>query len=90
MYISRRAGSYHMCLVSHIARDLVTNVDDGPRGFFEFVMPPVDIVEDGAELIIRIDLPGFEKNDINIRIVENILSISAKREAETQQWHSIL
>ena len=71
-----------MCLAPHAIRDLVTNVDNGPRGFFECVMPPVDIVEDGAELIIRIDLPGFEKNEINIRIAENILSISAKREAK--------
>ena len=71
-----------MCLVPHITRDILsTNVENGPRGFFEFVMPPVDIIEDGAELIVRIDLPGFEKNDINIRIVENTLSISAKRES---------
>jgi HSP20 family molecular chaperone IbpA len=27
-------------------------------------------------------LPGFAKNDINLRIVENILSISANREPE--------
>ena len=71
-----------MCLVPHITRDILsTNVENGPRGFFECVMPPVDIIEDGAELIVRIDLPGFEKNDINIRIVENTLSISAKRES---------
>ena len=72
-----------MCLLPHTTRDLLTNLDNGPREFFEFVTPPVDIIEDGAELIIRIDLPGFEKNEINIRIVENILSISAKREAKT-------
>ena len=71
-----------MCLVSRITRGILnTNVDNGPRGFFEFVMPPVDIIEQGAELIVRIDLPGFEKNEINIRIVENILSISARRES---------
>ena len=53
-----------MCLVSHIARDLVTNVDDGPRGFFEFVMPPVDIVEDGAE---------FDSTELTYRVLKKMI-----------------
>jgi HSP20 family protein len=45
-------------------------------------MQQLDIIEDGANLIINIDLPGFAKSEINIRIVEDILSISAKRKVK--------
>jgi len=45
-------------------------------------MPAIDMFEDGNELVIKIDLPGFAKKDINLRIIENVLSINAKREAE--------
>jgi HSP20 family protein len=55
------------------------------REFFEFVMPAIDIVEEKNELVVRIDLPGFTKDNINLRIVENILTISAKREEEQEQ-----
>ena len=43
-------------------------------------MPATDIYEDGHELVIEIELPGFRKDDINIRIIDrNILSIKATR-----------
>jgi HSP20 family protein len=43
-------------------------------------MPAIDIAEEGSDLVVTIDLPGFAKNDINLRITGNVLSISAKRE----------
>jgi HSP20 family protein len=57
-------------------------VDNSSREFYELVMPPVDIIEDGSNLIIKIDLPGFAKSEINIRIVKDIFSISAKQEVK--------
>jgi HSP20 family protein len=39
----------------------------------------VDIYEDGSDLVVLIDLPGFQKKDINIKISKNILSIRAQR-----------
>ena len=55
------------------------------KEFYEFVMPAIDIVEEGNDLVVTIDLPGFTKKDINLRIVENILSINAKREPDEQR-----
>ncbi|MEO9363118.1 MAG: archaeal heat shock protein Hsp14, partial [Nitrososphaera sp.] len=49
--------------------------------FYEFVMPAIDMVEEGNELVVTIDLPGFAKKDISLIIRGNILSISAKRAA---------
>ena len=50
------------------------------REFFEFVMPPVDILEDGNDLLILVDLAGFKKEEIKVRINNNILSIKARRD----------
>jgi HSP20 family protein len=47
-------------------------------------MPAVDIVEEKNDLVVRIDLPGFTKENINLRIVEDILTINAKREEQEQ------
>ena len=55
------------------------------RGFFEFIMPAIDMVERGNELIIWIDLPGFAKEDINLNIIEDILTVNAKRKEEEEQ-----
>src|SRR5215217_5641452 len=46
------------------------------RLFFEFVLPDIDMVEDNNDLVIRIDLPGFTNENINLRIIENILKIN--------------
>lgn len=79
-----------MGFVKYMAKELVKEISNKSREFFEFVSPPVDIVEDGNELVIIADLAGFEKNDIRLRINDNILMISATREpvehAGTSYW----
>jgi HSP20 family protein len=69
-----------MGIGGYLARELAKEMDGRSREFYEFVMPAIDIVEEGNELIVTIDLPGFDKKDINLRIVGNVLYITAKRE----------
>lgn len=62
-------------------REFMRELSNKSREFFEFVLPPVDILEDGNDLLILIDLAGFKKEEINVRINDNILSIKARRDA---------
>ena len=52
------------------------------REFYELTMPAIDILEDEKDLVVKIDLAGFAKKDINLTIKEDILHIRAKREPD--------
>ena len=41
--------------------------------------PPVDIFEKGDDLVIRAELPGLEKKDIDIHVEDNRLVIQGER-----------
>jgi HSP20 family molecular chaperone IbpA len=72
-----------MGLVEYAARELCRELHKGSQEFYEFVMPAIDMYEDGNDLVVEIDLPGFAKDDINLRIIDgNILSIKAKRKTQ--------
>lgn len=79
-----------MGLVKYMAKELMKEIGNKSREFFEFVSPPVDIVEDGNELVIIADLAGFDKKEISLRINDSVLTISATREpvehAGTAYW----
>lgn len=46
--------------------------------------PPLEICEDKEAFTAILDLPGFKKDDIQINIEGNILTIKGKREAEKE------
>ncbi len=65
-----------------MAKELMRELGNKSREFYEFVMPALDMYEDGSDLVILIDLPGFSKQDISLRILDNVLTISAKRQKD--------
>ncbi len=71
-----------MGIGGYLARERAKEMDGKSREFYEFVMPAIDIMEEGYDLVVAIDLPGFAKKDINLRIIGNVLYITAKREQE--------
>jgi HSP20 family molecular chaperone IbpA len=66
-----------MNFLDYAARELSREIGRRSREFYEFVMPAVDMYEDDAGLVIKIDLPGFRKDEIRINIEEDVLSINA-------------
>ena len=71
-----------MGIGQYMAKEVMRELGNRSKEFYEFIMPAIDIVEDGNDLLIIIDLPGFAKKDIKLRIVGDVLSINAKREPE--------
>jgi len=69
-----------MGLGEYMAKEIIREIGNRSREFYEFIMPAIDMVEIGSELVVTIDLPGFAKEDIALRIDGNILSINAKRQ----------
>ncbi|MGZ5470054.1 MAG: archaeal heat shock protein Hsp14 [Nitrososphaeraceae archaeon] len=62
-----------------MAKEVMKEINNKSKEFYEFILPPVDMVEDSNDLLVIIDLPGFNKNDITLRINKNILSIKANK-----------
>jgi HSP20 family protein len=69
-----------MGLAHYIVKEVMKEIGNKSREFYEFVLPPIDIQLENDNLVVTVDLPGFDKKDIKLRIRGNILSINAKRE----------
>jgi HSP20 family molecular chaperone IbpA len=48
---------------------------EGTRTRAQEITPPVDIYETPADLVVMADLPGVTKEDLDIRVENNLLSI---------------
>ena len=68
-----------MGLVKHVAKEFFKEIDDKSREFFEFVLPPIDLHEENDNLIVTVDIPGFDKSDIMVSMNGNVLSINAEK-----------
>ncbi|NDF25286.1 MAG: Hsp20/alpha crystallin family protein [Thaumarchaeota archaeon] len=74
-----------MGAVKNMAKELAKEIGNKSREFYEFVLPPVDMILEDNSLAITIDMPGFEKKDIKLSIHKNILSITAQKpESKTE------
>ena len=68
-----------MGIATYMAKEVMREINNKSKEFYEFILPPVDMVEDSNDLLVIIDLPGFNKNDITLRINKNVLSIKANK-----------
>ena len=78
-----------MGLVKSMAKEMMKEIGNKSREFYEFVLPPVDMHLDEEKLTLLIDLPGFEKKDIKLSLDGNILSIQACKEELKDDHHMI-
>ena len=74
-----------MGLVRYMAKEMMREIGNKSREFYEFVLPPIDMEIHDDELTIIIDIPGFEKNDIKLSINRNILSINAEKKVSKEK-----
>src|SRR5215213_559415 len=56
-------------------------------------IPPMDLVETDDHLVLRADLPGLDREDIEIEVKDNVLTISGERktehEAKNEGFHRV-
>lgn len=46
--------------------------------------PAVDIYEQGSDVVLKAELPGVEPKDVDIRIENNVLTLSGERKLDTE------
>lgn len=51
---------------------------EGTRAQERYVAPPVDIYETQEELVLMADLPGVSREELEVRVDDNMLSIQGK------------
>jgi HSP20 family protein len=47
--------------------------------------PALDVVQDDGDLLIRAELPGVKREDVEVTLHERVLTISGERRAEEQR-----
>jgi HSP20 family protein len=59
----------------------------GPRGGAIDVVrqPLVDLADNGKEYIVKAEIPGVNKEDLNIEVSENVIEISAESKEEKKE-----
>jgi len=79
-----------MGLVKSMAKEMMKEIGNKSREFYEFVLPPVDMHLDENKLTLLIDIPGFEKKDLKLSLDENILSIQASKKTSDDENHNMI
>ena len=79
-----------MGLVKSMAREMIKEIGNKSREFYEFVLPPMDMYLGEEKLTLVVDMPGFDKKDIKLSLEDNILSIQACKEISEDKKHEMI
>lgn len=85
MYLMRRDPSFE-ALQRDMNRLFDNLLEGGPnsRGTRTWA-PPVEIYDTGEQLTVLVELPGFEKDQVNVSFENGQLSLSGERRVEEQE-----
>ena len=67
-----------------MAEEIIATPEEGQvsrestRAYERYVVPPVDIYETSGGLAVLADLPGVSRENLNIRVEDNVLTIQGK------------
>ena len=65
---------------------LLEEVEQMARTVFETGMTPkIDMFEEGEELVIKAEIPGISKNDLDIDLEGDVLTIKAEKKEEKEE-----
>ncbi|MBI3892538.1 MAG: Hsp20/alpha crystallin family protein [Candidatus Wallbacteria bacterium] len=78
-----------------LTRDLgrVFGADEAFTGATGAWLPPIDIAETETEMLVVCEAPGLTRDDIELSIVNNVLTLSGEKKAQLedkgQTWHRV-
>jgi HSP20 family protein len=73
-----------------LVKDVIKEIGNKSREFYEFVLPPMDMYLNDENLKIIIDIPGFTKKEIELSLCGDILSINAKKTIDEKESESLI
>ncbi|MXX21390.1 MAG: Hsp20 family protein [Cenarchaeum sp. SB0665_bin_23] len=66
-------------IVKFMGKEFEQGISSKAQEFYSYVMPATDMQRENNLITVSIDLPGFKKEDIKIKLDGNILWVSANR-----------
>jgi len=84
-------------LLQSIHDDITRALEDSPAPSFSpsrwglttgAFVPPVDMFDQGASVVVRADLPGLKKEDIDVSVIRNTLTIRGEKAEEKVEGKS--
>ena len=73
-----------------LVKEVIKEIGNKSREFYEFVLPPIDMYLNEKNLKIVIDIPGFAKDDIKLTLCGDILSIKAQKTTDEKESESLI
>ena len=73
-----------------LMKEVIKEIGNKSREFYEFVLPPIDMYLDENDLKILIDIPGFDKKDIKLILNADMLSIKAQKIIDEKKIESLI
>ena len=73
-----------------LVNEVMKEIGNKSREFYEFVLPPIDMYLDESSLKLVIDIPGFNKKDIELTLSGDILSIKAQKTINDKESESLI
>src|SRR5215469_2041212 len=68
--------------VNNLFREM--NEGDSPLTTASFV-PPVDVYEDDNRVVLKLEVPGIEEKDLDVRVENNTLTVKGERKFEKEE-----
>ena len=73
-----------------LVNEVIKEIGNKSREFYEFVLPPIDMFLNENNLKIVIDIPGFSKKDIELTLNGDILSVKAQKVKDEKESESLI
>ncbi len=70
--------------LKYYTHEAMKNLNDRAREILSFIYPPITMYEEGGEIFIEADLPGFDKKDIKVRSEKDSITIQASRKIDVK------